>query len=136
MNSKAKLESSKAYYANHKESICANRRGRYILAEPKPDVREMYVKEIQSHLLNNSEARVELITVFKKQHPTVVKQMPRVMGKTVCRIAAKRLLNKALQVRKQHARSLLNNIGSIKTLQITGREDFGEGCHTTPEPYP
>ncbi len=35
---KGKLSSSKAYYANHKDSLCGNRRSRYILAEPKPDV--------------------------------------------------------------------------------------------------
>ena len=41
----AKLATSKAYCTSNRNSIRANRRGRYALAEPKPDVRQMYVKK-------------------------------------------------------------------------------------------
>ena len=69
-------------------------------------------------------AKADLITAFKQQ--TVVK---RVIGKAAC-VAAKRLLNKALQVRKEHAGS------TVQSMQITGAKDFGEGCHTvSTEPY-
>ena len=73
-NPKAKNKSSEAYYEDNKESLCANRRGRYALAEPKPDVKDMYLKAIQANLLGNSEARVQLIKAFKKQHESLVKQ--------------------------------------------------------------
>ena len=44
--------------------------------------------------------------------------MPTVLGKTACRLAARRLLNKALQIRKEHAGILLKSIRSSKSLQI------------------
>ena len=64
------------------------------------------------------------------------KRLPRVMIKAVCRIAAKRLLNKALQLCKEHAGTLLRTIRAVNSLVIKGRNDFGEGCHTaSSEPY-
>ena len=46
------------------------------------------------------------------------------------------MLNKALQIRKEHAGLLLRSIRFIKSLQITQREDFGKGYHTmASEPY-
>ena len=37
--------------------ICAQKRAEYALGEPKLDVKDMYVKEILSHLLADTEAR-------------------------------------------------------------------------------
>ncbi len=85
-NDRAKLNSSKMYYGNHKESVCGNRRARYILAEPKADVKELYLKHMQVNMLGDSEARFELTTACKKRHAT---QMRRVLGRTVCRLAAR-----------------------------------------------
>ena len=62
--------------------------------------------------------------------------MKRVTGKAFCSVAAKRLLNKALQVRKEHAGSLLKTVRTVQSMQINGAEDFGKGCHTaSTEPY-
>ena len=132
----AKIVSSQAHYADNKESMCAKRRGRYALAEPKSDMKDMYLKEIQANLLGNSEAWVQLMKAFKKQHETLVKRTHRVVGKTACKLAASRLLNKALQTRKEQAGSLLKTTRPIQSLQIRGSEGFGEGCHTAAsEPY-
>ena len=58
------------------------------------------------------------------------------MVKTVCMIAAKRLRNKALQLRKQHVGTLLKTTRAVQKLKIKGPDDFGEGCHTiASEPY-
>ena len=58
------------------------------------------------------------------------------MIKTVGLIAAKKLCNKALQLRKEHAGTLLKTTRAVQKLNIKGRDDFGEGCHTTAsEPY-
>jgi len=58
------------------------------------------------------------------------------LGKTACRLAAKRLLNKALQVRKEHAGSLLKMASSIQSLHIKGKQDFGESSHpASSEPF-
>ncbi len=43
--------SFKKYYAKHKESMQANRRARYVLAEPNPDVKVLYVKAMQAYML-------------------------------------------------------------------------------------
>ena len=67
---------------------------------------------------------------FKKLHPAIGKN---VLGRIVCRLAARRLLNKALQLRKMYTGCLLKDIRSTK---ITNRDDFGKGCHSaSTEPY-
>ena len=100
-------------------------------SEPKLVSRKGYIKDLKSSLLSNPEVKSNVIKSFKKQQ-TVVK---RVTGKTVCSVAAKSLVTKALQVRKEHAGSL-KIIGTVHSMQINGAEDFEEGCHTTStEPY-
>ena len=37
--------------------VCAQKRARYALGEPKLDVKDVHVKEILSHLLADAEAR-------------------------------------------------------------------------------
>ena len=77
-----------------------------------------------------------MTAAFKKQEGSLVKRMSRVLGRAVCSVAAKRLLNKALQMRKEYAGSLLKSTRSINAIQIRGSEDFGVGCHTaSSEPY-
>ena len=62
--------------------------------------------------------------------------MPRSMVKTVCLIAAKRLCNKALQLHIKDVWTLLKTTKAVQNLKIKGRDDFGEGYHTTAsEPY-
>ena len=122
------------FYAKHREERCDSRRGRYALAEPKPAAKEFYVKEMQRHLLNDSGARNELMEAFRRQYKSTANR--KVMIKAVCRIAAKRLLNKALQLRKEHAGALFKTTRAVNSLNIKGRDDFGEECHTaSSEPY-
>ena len=107
-----------------------------MLAQPKPTVKEIYLKDIQLNLAGNFEAMSQLRGTFKQLHPGIAKQMSRILGRTVCRVAARRLLNKALQLRKMHAGYLLKDIRSIKSTKITNRDDFGKGCHSaSTEPY-
>ena len=135
-NPKIKIGHSRAHYVKNKQSICAKRRDKYSLCEPKLPKIEMYLQEIQANLLENSKARLALIKALKKQHETQAEQARGVLGKTACRLAAKRLLNKALQVRKEHAGCLLKMARSIQNLQIKGKNDFGESSHTaSTEPY-
>ena len=126
----------KTNYAENKKSICEYRRSMYILAEPKPDVKQQYVKQIQYSLLHDSQTLVQLIKDYKKQHPDFAKRMSRAMSQAVCKIAAKKVLNKALQLRKENVGYLLKNIRLIKCLDIKENEDFGEGVHSAAsEPY-
>ena len=51
-------------------------------------------------------------------------------------MSAKRLVTKALQVRKEHAGSLLKIVRTVYSIQINEPEDFDEGCHTaSTEPF-
>ena len=135
-NHSARLRSFRKYHCCHQKDIRLFKKARYILAQPKPTVKEMYLKDIQLNLAGNFEAMSQLRGSFKELHPGIAKQMPRVLGRTVCRLAARRLLNKALQLRKIHAGCLLKDIRSIKSTKITNRDDFGEGCHSaSTEPY-
>ena len=106
--------------------------GTSMLFEPKPVIRNAYLVDLENNLLGNAKCKSNLIKAFKKQQTTVI----RVIGTAVCKIAAKRLLNKALQVRKEHAGSLLKTVRTIQSMQISGADDFGDGCHTaSTEPY-
>ena len=132
IESKRKNSSTRAYYSSKKGIICAFQRDKYAMSEPKLVTREGYIKDLKSSLLSNPEVKSNLIKSFKKQQ-TVVK---RVTGKAVCSVAAKRLVTKALQVRKEHAGSLLKIVRTVQSMQINGAEDFGKGCHTaSTEPY-
>ena len=53
----------------------------------------MYVKEILSHLLADAEARSLVSDSFPKMH---INNKINVSVKAMCRVAAKKLLNKAL----------------------------------------
>ena len=116
-----------------KKKICALKKAGYKLAVPKPSVKEQY---LQANLFVSFKARSQLINTFKIMHPHLAKNIPRLLGRTACRLAAKRLLNKVLQVRKMHAGALLKSIRHIKSIQIKRRDDFGKGCHSmSTEPY-
>ena len=97
----------------------------YILGEPKPDVKQQYVKQIQYSLLHDSQTLVQLIKDYKKQHPDLAKGTSRAISQAVCKIAAKKVLNKALQLRKENVGSLLKNIKNaliLKKMKILVKE--------------
>ena len=54
----------------------------------------------------------------------------------MCTVAAKKLLNKALQIRREHAGSLLQAARLVQSMELTDKNDFGEGCHmASTEPF-
>ena len=112
--------------------MCAQKRAKYVLAAPKPDVKDMYVKEIKSQLLADAEARSQLSDSF----PKMLNAKNKVSGRAMCRVAAKKLLNKALQIRREHAGSLLQAAKLVQSMELTDKNDFGEGCHmASTEPF-
>ena len=60
---------------------------------------EVHVKKIQHQLLANAGAKLRVVEAFKKQSKGTAKRLPKCMIKTVALIAAKKLCNKALQLR-------------------------------------
>ena len=73
--------------------VCAQKRAKYALGEPKLDVKDLYVKEIRSHLLADTEARSLVSDSFPKMQ---INNKINVSVKAMCRVAAEKLLNKAL----------------------------------------
>ena len=56
--------------------------------------------------------------------------------KAMCRVAAKKLLNKALQICKEHAGSLLQAARLVQNMELIDKNDFGDGCHmASTEPF-
>ena len=56
--------------------------------------------------------------------------------KAMCRVAAKKLLNKALQICMEHACSLLQAARLVQSMELTDKNDFSDGCHmASTEPF-
>ena len=106
--------------------VCAQKRAKYALGEPKLDVKDMYVKDILSHLLADAEARSLVSDSFPKMH---INNKINVSVKAMCRVAVKKLLNKALQICREHAGSLLQATRLVQSMELTDKNDFGDSCH-------
>ena len=110
----------------NRDSICAQKRDKYALGEPKLDVKDMYVKEILSHLLADAGARSLVSDSFPKMD---INNKINASVKAMCRVAAKNLLNKA-------AGSLLQAARLVQSMELTDKNDFGDGCHmASTEPF-
>ena len=112
--------------AHNRDSICAQKRAKYELGEPKLDVKDMYMKDILSHLLADAEARSLVSDSFRKMH---INDKINVSVKAMCRVAAKMLLNKALQIHREHAGYLLQAARLVQSMELTDKNDFADGYH-------
>ena len=132
-NPSKKHAAARAYMALKRDYMCAQKRAKYVLAEPKHDVKDMYVKKIQSQLLADAEARSQLSDSFPKMHINAPQKVSRT---AMCRVADKKLLNKALQLHREHAGSFLQAARLVQTMELTDKNDFREGCHiASTEPF-
>ena len=119
--------------ALNRDSICAQKRAKYALGEPKLDVKDIYVKDILSHLLADAEARSLVSDSFPIMH---INDKTNVSVKAMCRVAAKKLFNKALQICREHAGSLLQAARLVQSMELTDKNDFGDSCHmASTEPF-
>ena len=75
----------------------------------------MYVKEILSHLLSDAEARSLVSDSFPKMH---INNKINISVKAMCRVAAEMLLNKALQMRREHAGSFLQAARLVQSMEL------------------
>ena len=81
-------------------------------------------------MLENHEATLKLNNRFKGLNPHIANSMGRKLKIAACRIAARKLVNKVLQIRRFITGELLKTIKCVKSISITSREDFGEGRHS------
>ena len=68
------IKRARKYYTSNRTRLCAYRKQRYKLAEPKSDSKYFYVGEVKKHLLSNVPlARV--IKTLKKLYPNAAKKI-------------------------------------------------------------
>ena len=127
----------KRYYAKHRSQYCAGMRQRYDLAEPKLYVQHHYVTEVCRSVLGNKKVVSLLEKAFTQKHESVASEMTRATCKrAIASIAAKRLVNRVLRLRKLYAGSLFKSLRSITKIEITEKGDIGEGLHSAhSEPF-
>ena len=120
----------KRYYAKHKSQYCAGMRQRYDLAGPKLFIQHHYITEVCKNVLGSKKVLSLLEKAFTEKHESAASEMTRATCKrAIASIAAKRLVNRVLRLRKLYAGSLLKSIRSITKIEITEKGDIGEGLH-------
>ena len=134
-NRSARLKYFRKYHCCTKRKPVT--KAKYRLAQPTLLVIDQYINTLKASLRANAEAMSQLEEAFKARHCGVAKQLSRDdLEMTVCRLAAQRLVNKALQVRKEHAGLLLGSLKSIKSIKLNEESGFGKSCHTrSTEPF-
>ena len=134
-NRSARLKYFRKYHCCTKRKPVT--KAKYRLAQPTLLVIDQYINTLKASLRANAEAMSQLEEAFKARHCGVAKQLSRDdLEMTVCRLAAQRLVSKALQVRKEHAGLLLGSLKSIKSIKLNEESGFGKSCHTrSTEPF-
>ena len=134
---KVALKRARKYYARNRTSICASKRRRYNLAEPKPCIQQQYVLTAKKALLHNKKVMKEVINYFKSQQEGTFEKMNKCSRTAaIAQVAAHRLIAKALQIRKQYVGLLLKTVKHVCGLHIKEQCDFGEGLHSVrSKPY-
>ena len=122
------------YYTKNAAAIRASMRARRALAEPKADVVAMYFTSVERCLFDDEKAKLELADAFQQYAAPTCKAAT--FARAVCKVAARRLVNKALQKRKDFAGCLIKATRVINGFSLKGEEDFGDCSHcTSSEPY-
>ena len=125
---------NKLYRNQNKERIViakTAKRPRYVLTEPKTDVKEKYVQNMKKKIHSKPTLKRKLLHAFRSSR----KPLARKLCNAVSNIAARKLLNKVLKVRKQSVGDLLSCIRSVTALKIS-TENFGKSRHTaSSEPF-
>ena len=131
------LKRARKYYARNRTSICASKRRRYNLAEPKPCVQQQYVLTAKKALLQDKKIIKEVINYFKSQQEGAFEKINKCSRTAaIAQVAAHRLIAKALQIRKQYVGLLLKMVKHVCGLHVKVQCDFGEALHSVrSEPY-
>ena len=124
----------KKYYAKNAAFLRACARARNALTEPKSEVVALYTARLEHRLLNDTKAKLALVTAFAQY--AVPACTAATLARAVCKVAARRLVSKALQHRKKYAGRRIKTIREISDLPLKGVEEFGDREHTvSSEPY-
>ena len=126
-HAKLVLKRARKYYARNRARICANKRHRYNLSEPKPFAKHQYVVTAKKALLGDTVVMRKLIECFMSQQSGAYQDMTKRSRRTaIAHVAAHRLISKAMQLCKQHVGVLLKAVRNVCGLDIDEQCDFGE----------
>ena len=90
------------------------------------------MKNLADKLFQDRKIRDTLTNAFKCLQPKASKATAR----AVCNVASRQQLNRVLKYRRACAAELLGTIRSVKTVEISYKDDFGDTRHTvSTEPY-
>ena len=95
---------SKAYHQRNMLSILLARRGRYVLNEPKIDVTQKYVENFKQCIRSKADVKEMLLDAFTSCCNMLdenIKASKLHKTRAVVNISSRKLLNRALKVRKQ-----------------------------------
>ena len=92
-HAKLVLKRARKYYARNRACICANKRHRYNLSEPKPFAKHQYVLMLNKALLGDTVVMRKLIECFMSQQSSVYQDMTKRSRRTaIAQVAAHRLI--------------------------------------------
>ena len=105
------------------------------LSEPSQYSRELYIKAMKDNISSDASLKEKLVNTFYSCRCDVEKTNSESMANAVLSMAARRVLQTALKIRKEQAGELIKSARSIDVLQIPDESNW-ERCHTaTSEPY-
>ena len=131
-----KIAASKSNYEKKKEHVNIYRRDKYALNEPKAYARQQYVADLQKKLFSKPSLRLELRKDFKQSHENIARKLSKgVLTKTVCRITARRLLDRVVKKRRERVGQLLKCVRVVNSFELSSL-NLGERWHTaSSEPF-
>ena len=134
---KVALKRARKYCIKSRARKCANKSFRYSLSEPKPFAKHQYIQNIKKVVSCDKKFTKELKDIFKTQQSSTYEKMSKwSCRQTIALLAAQRLVNRGIQLRKQYVGALLKAVKKICELDIKTHHDFGEGVHSvSSEPY-
>ena len=134
---KVALKRARKYCIKSRARKCANKSFRYSLSEPKPFAKNQYIQNIKKVLSCDMKFMKELKDIFKTEQSSTYEKMSKWRCRqTFALLAAQRLVNRGIQLRKQYVGALLKAVKKICELDIKTHHDFGEGVHSVSgEPY-
>ena len=126
---------ARAYYNANKQLVSINRKARYALDAPKEAEKRQFIRNLYGKLLSNVDFTVQLCEQLKHIQERLADMSEGTLATTACRIAAERLVWKALQARKATAGELLKCVRYVNALNVS-LDDLGEQCHSSfSEPF-
>ena len=134
---KVALKRARKYRIKSRARKCAHKRFRYSLSELKPFAKHQYIQNIKKVVSCDKKFMKELKDIFKTQQSSTYEKMSKWRCRqTIALLAAQRLVNRGIQLRKQYVSALLKAVKKICELDIKTHHDFGEGVHSvSSEPY-